>query len=105
MRHGAIARAVLWPPLLRTGRALRELPFVAEETLEKAHAPLRGRGGPGDFEAAGDRVAAFAGAELIAPAEALLLQHRSLRITAHVFRRPRAVSLAERVAACDERDR
>ena len=57
-------RAVLRLP---TGCApaglLRQLPLVAEEVLEEAVAPLRRRRGPGDLEAAGDRVRALAGAE------------------------------------------
>ena len=59
---------------MRTGRALRQFPFVAEQVLEEVVAPLRGRGGPGDFQAAGDRVGAFARAEAVLPAEALLLE-------------------------------
>ena len=63
IRHRAGAGAVLRLPLMRAGRALRQLPFVAEQVLEEVVAPLRRRGGPGDLEAAGDRVAALARAE------------------------------------------
>ncbi len=65
-------------PLIGAGRALGQLPFVAEQVLEEAVAPLRRRRGPGDFRAAGDRVCAFAGAEAALPAEALLLDGRRL---------------------------
>jgi len=41
---------------MRTGRALRQFPFVAEQVPEEVAAPLRGRGGPGDLQAAADRV-------------------------------------------------
>ncbi len=72
MRHGAGAGAVLRLPLMRTGRALREFPLEAEQVLEVVVAPLRGRRGPGDFQAAGDRVSAPAGAKFVCPAKALL---------------------------------
>ena len=73
IRNRAGARAVLRRPLMRAGRALGQLPFVAEQVLEEVVAPLRRRRGPGDFQAAGDRVTAVAGAEAVLPAEALLL--------------------------------
>ena len=105
MRHRAGACAILRLPLVRAGRALREFPFVAEQVLEEVVAPLRRRGGPGDFQAAGDRVAALAGAEVVLPAEALLLEAGRLRAPAHnVRRRGGAVGLAEGVAAGDQRD-
>src|SRR5207244_13349203 len=73
IRDRAGAGAPLWSPLMRAGRALRQLPLVAEEVLEVVVAPLRGRGGPRDFQAAGDRVTALARAERAPPAAALLL--------------------------------
>ena len=105
VRHGARAGAVLRLPLLRAGRALGQLPLVAEQVLEEVVAPLRRRRGPGDLEAAGDGVAALAGAVAALPAEALLLERRRLGFGADVRRRARAVGLAERVAAGDERHR
>ena len=84
---------------------LRQLPLVAEQVLEEAVVPRRRRGRPGDLEAAGDRVAALAGAEAVLPAEALLLEGGGLGLGADVLVRVgRAVGLAERVAAGDERD-
>src|SRR5580693_6938582 len=71
--HCTGARASLRLPLVRTGRALRQLPFVAEQVPEEVVAPLRRRAGPGNLQAAGDRVATFAGAKAAAPAKALLL--------------------------------
>src|SRR5205807_3255127 len=78
IRYRAGARAPLRSPLMCARRALRQLPFVAEQVLEVVVAPFRGRGGPRDFQAAGDRVTAFARAERAPPAEALLLDARRL---------------------------
>ena len=105
MRHRAGARATLRLPLMRTGRALRQFPFVAEQVPEEASAPLRWRGAPGDLQAAGDRVAAFAGAEAALPTEALLLDARRFGLRPHMGRRAGAVGLAEGVTAGDERHR
>ena len=105
IRHRAGACAILRLPLMRTGRALRQFPFVAEQVLEEVVAPLRRRGGPGDFQAAGDRVTAFAGAEAALPAQALLLEAGRFRLGPHMRRRAGAVGLAEGVAAGDERHR
>ena len=105
IRHGIGACAALRLPLVRTGRALRQFPFVAEQVPEEVVAPLRGRGGPGDFQTAGDGVAAFARAESALPAEALLLEAGRFRLRPHVGRRAGAVGLAEGVAAGDERHR
>ncbi len=105
IRHGAGAHAMLRYPLMRTGGALRQFPFVAEQVPEEVVAPLGRRGGPGDLQAAGDRVAAFAGAEAARPAEALLLDAGSFRLGPHVFRIAGAVRLSEGVTAGDERHR
>src|SRR5262249_34683475 len=51
IRNRAGAGAALRLPLMRAGRALRQLPLVAEQVLEVIVAPLRGRGGPGDLQA------------------------------------------------------
>ena len=104
MRHGAGTGAVLRLPLVRTGRALRQFPFEAEQVPEEIVAPLRGRGGPGDFQAAGDRVAAFAGAEAAFPAEALLLDAGGFGLRPHMGRRAGAMGLAEGMAARDQGD-
>ena len=48
---------------MRTGRALGQFPVVFEQILEIVVAPLRRRRGPSDFQAAADRVAAFAALE------------------------------------------
>ena len=105
VRHGAGPAAVLRHPLVRAGGALRQLPLVAEQVLEEAVVPP-GRGGrPGALEAAGDGVRALAGAVAVLPAEALLLERGALGLGADVaLRVGRAVGLAERVPAGDQRD-
>src|SRR5262249_20637345 len=95
----------LCDPLVRAGGALARLPFVREEVLEEVVAPLRRRLGPGDFEAARDRVTAHAGAEAALPSETLLLEHGRLGVGADELRVPGTVGLAERVATGDQRDR
>ena len=91
-------------PLLRAGRALRQLPFVFEQVLEEEVAPLRRRLRPGDFRTAGDGVGADAGAVLAFPAEALVLDGAAFRLRADQRRIAGAVGLAEGVAAGDQRD-
>ncbi len=106
VRHGALGLGVLRPPLLRPGGALGELPVVLEEVLEEAVVPPRRVVGPRALEAAGDGVRPLAGAVLVLPAEALLLEGGALRLGAHVALGVRgAVRLAEGVAADDERHR
>ena len=102
---GARAGAVLRLPLVRAGRALGQLPLVAEQGLEEAVVPRGRGGGPGDLDTAGDRVAALAGAVGALPAQALLLERGRLGVGADAVRRARAVGLAERVAARDQGDR
>ena len=91
-------------PLLRAGRALRELPLVAEERVEVAVVPLDGVRGPRALETACCRVHALAGAEAILPAESHLFDRGALGLRTHERGVARAVHLAERVAAGDERD-
>ena len=80
-----------------------EFPLVAEEDLEEAVAPLRRLVGPGDLEAAGDRVGALAATAGAQPAQALRLQRSALRLrTDVVVGRGCAVRLAEGVAAGDQ---
>ena len=102
IRHRAGACAALRLPLVRTGRALRQFPFVFEQDPQEVVAPFRGRIGPGDLQAACYRVPAFAGAEAALPAEALLLDGGCFRLRPHMGRRSGAVSLAKGVSASDE---
>ena len=103
--HGARAAAVRRDPLPGTGRAQHRVPLEAEQVLQEAVVPPRRGGRPGALEAAGDRVRADAGAEAAPPAQALLLDRSGLRVDAEVALQRRAVGLAERVAADDQRDR
>ena len=105
MRHRTGARATLGFPLVRTGRALRQLPFVAEQVLEEIIAPLGGRRGPGDLQAAGDGIAALAGLVIAGPADALRFDGSGLGFGALVRLGSGAMGLAESVAARDQRHR
>src|SRR5216684_3444676 len=97
--------SALRPELIGPSRALLQLPFIFEQVLEKAVAPLRRRRAPGDFRAAGDRVFSFPCAIAALPAEAHLLNGRSFRLGNHKRGIASAVSLAEAVSAGDERNR
>src|SRR4029453_10343511 len=90
---------------MRAGRALRQLPLVAEQVLEVVVAPLRGRAGPRDFQAAGDRVTALARAERAPPPEPLFLDAARLGLRSHIRLEAGAVGLTERVTTRDERHR
>ena len=100
--HGALGRGVFRRPLPGAGRALRELPFVAEEVFKVAVGPLRGRGRPRPLQAAGDRVIGIALAEAVLPAQALLDDVSTLRRRADVIRAGGAVRFSEGVAAGDQ---
>src|ERR1035437_8003696 len=92
-------------PLMRTGRALGQFPFVAEQVPEEVVAPLRWRRGPDDFQPAADRVTAFAASIGVFPAEPLLLDGGAFGLGADILARIGcAVGLAEGVSAGDERD-
>ena len=102
IRHRGVGS--LRHPLVRAARALRQFPFVIEKVLEKVVAPL-GRGVcPGNFQAAGDGVRAFACAEVVFPPEAHLFETRCFGLVLHVRGRRSAVSLAKAMATGDERD-
>ncbi len=103
--HSTGSRVTLGLPLVRTGRALCQLPFVAEQVVKEAVAPLRWRTGPDNFQAAADRVTAFACAKTALPAKALLLYAGILWLSTHQCRIPGTVGFAEGVTAGDERNR
>ena len=104
IRHGVRAGAVLRHPLPRAGGALRHFPLVAEQGVEVAVVPCHRGGGPCAFDAAGDRIAALAGAEAALPAEALRLDGGALGLGTDMGRVAGPVGLAEGVPAGDERD-
>src|ERR1700759_1949303 len=85
VRHRAVACAILRRPLLGTSRALRQLPLVLEQVLEKVVAPLGGRRGPCHFQAAADGVAAVALPIAIRPAEALRLDRSALGLRTDIL--------------------
>ena len=95
--HGLVLRLA--------GGALRQLPLVVVQVLHEVVVPPGGVGGPGAFQAAGDRVAGLAAAEAASPAQALRLYAGALRLGADVGLRGGAMRLAERVPAGDERNR
>ena len=106
IRHGALGRGIRGSPLIRTGGALFQMPVVFVEVVEEPVVPLRRVIGPGALQPAGDRVGAFAAAKAVFPAEALLLQAGALRFGTDVLGiRGGTMSLADRVAADDERNR
>ncbi len=102
-------RSLPAPPLgrhwLAPAGALEQLPVVGEQDVEELVVPAGRVVGPGDLDAAGDRVGAHAGAVARLPAEALLLERGGLGVGADALARARAVGLAEGVAAGDQRDR
>src|SRR5687768_10148570 len=101
MRHRALTSAVLRPPLLGARGALGELPFELEQVREKIVVPFRRRGGPRDFQAAGDGVAGEAGTKRARPAEAHRLEAGPFGIGADMVGNAGAVGLAEGVPAGD----
>ena len=103
IRHRTGACAILRSPLMRAGRALGQFPFVAEQIGEEVIAPLRRRRRPDDFQAAANRVAAFARAEFALPAEPLLLDAGRFRLWAHQCRIAGTVGLAKGVPAGNQR--
>src|SRR5437868_3384102 len=103
-RHCTRASAILRCPLMRTGRTLRQFPFVAEQVLEEVVTPLGRRRGPSDFQAAADRVPAFARPKLALPAEALLLDAGGFRLGPYIGRIASPVGFTETVTAGNERN-
>ena len=105
VRHGGRSLGILRSILRLAGRALGQLPLVAVQVLHEVVVPLHRVGGPGAFEAAGDRVPGLAAAVGVLPAEALLIDAGPLRLGADRVVRGGAVRLAERVTAGDQGDR
>src|SRR5947209_12726297 len=94
----------LGDPLLRAGGTFGQFPLEGEQVFEEVDAPFGGRPGPGDFQAAGNRISAAASSEAVSPAEALLFEAGRFRLWRDVSGRGGAVCFAERVAAGDEGD-
>ena len=98
------ARAVPGRPLISTGGAFGEFPFIAKQIFKKVVAPLCGGLGPGYFQTAGNGVGSFAGPIFVGPAEALLFDGRGFGFRAKVGGGSRAVCFAEGVASCNQCD-
>src|SRR5208283_3026708 len=106
IRNRTCAGAILWLPLMRTGWALGQFPFVAEQVGEEVVAPLRRRRGPSHFQAAADRVIPTARAKFVLPAQTLLLDWGGFGLGTDILVGVgSAVSFAERVPAGNERNR
>src|SRR4029077_12248919 len=89
---------------MRPGRALGQFPLVAKEVRKEVVAPFGRRLGPNHFQAAADRVASLAGAELALPAEALLLDARRFGVRAYVGRIAGAMGFAKAVPTGNQRN-
>ena len=87
-----------------TGRTLGQLPFVAEEVLKEVVAPFRRRGRPGNFQAAGDRVAAFSAAKCARPTDALRGNRCTCGFHTLIALSGGTVSFAKAVSAGDQCD-
>src|SRR5260370_4845520 len=89
---------------MRPSRALSQFPFVAEQVREEVVAPLRRRRGPNDFQAAADRVSAFARAKFALPAETLLFYAGGFWLLAHECRSATDMWFAGHVTDGDDRE-
>ncbi len=96
---------VLRLPLMRASRALGQLPLVLEQVVEEVAAPFGRRLRPGDFRTAGDGVGTEARAVLALPAQPLVFDLAAFRLRPDQRGIARAMGLAERMAAGDQRDR
>ena len=103
--NGALRLRIPGLPLLRTRRALGELPVVLVQVLQEPVVPLGRLVRPGALQPAGERVGALAAPEGVPPTEALLLDGCTFGFGTAVFLTDGAVGLAERVAADNERQR
>ena len=95
--------AVFGLPLPGAGGALDQLPLVAKQHVEVAHIPAGGIGFPGALNAAGGGIGPLAAAVAVGPAQAHLLQRRTLRRRTHQLFAAGTMGLAEGVAAGGER--
>ena len=102
--HAARGRGVRGRPLLGTGGAPGQHPFVLEQDVEVIVVPLDRVRGPGAFNAAADGVHALTRAKAVLPAEALILDGGAFGFGADILARiGRAVALAEGVSAGNQR--
>src|SRR5204863_9350738 len=95
--HRALGLGIRGPPLVRPGGAGRELVVVVEQVVEVPVVPFRRLVGPRALDTARDRVGAFAGAEGVPPAEALLLEGGTLGFGTDVLGARCTMALADGV--------
>ena len=105
VRHRALSRGIGGSPLLRTGGARRQLVVVLEQVVQVPVVPRHRLVGPCALEAARERVGAHAGPVGVPPAETLCFEGATLGFRADVVGTDCTMTLAERVAADDERNR
>src|SRR6266851_382959 len=77
---------------------------MSEQVFEEVVVPLYWVGGPGALQPAGDRIAAFAAAISIFPAEALFLDVGALGFPADIAVRSSTVGFSERMPAGNKRN-
>src|SRR5580693_10499557 len=85
-------------------RTLGKFPLVAEQMSEEIVTPVGWRGGPSDFQTAGNRVPRNTRAVLAAPAQSLRLKIGRPWIGANLGCIPGSVGLAEAAPAGDQGD-
>ena len=90
-------------PLVGTGGALGEFPFVVQQQVEVTVVPFRGVGGPSAFDAAGHGVATHAAGGVVLPAKALLVDLGALRCRTVVFGAAIAVGFTDGVTTGGQR--
>src|SRR5580700_95194 len=105
VRYRVCAGVTFWLPLVCAARTLGQFPLVLEQVLEEVVAPFCRCAGPGDLQAAGDRITCDARGVGTCPAEALLLDRRAFGLSSHLlFGRGGSVGLAEGMTAGDQCD-
>src|SRR5204862_735571 len=97
--HRALGLGILGRPLLRAGRAPRQLIVVVEEVVEVSVVPLRRLVGPRAFQPAGDRVSALTRSEGVRPADALRLDRATFGLGADQIGIAGTMAFAKRVTA------
>src|ERR1017187_1202442 len=87
IRHRARRGPILRLPLLRSCRAFRQLPVILEQVFQVLDVPPCRMRRPCTFKAARDCIYADAIAKAILPAAPLLLNRRTLGLTADILLR------------------
>ena len=105
VRHRTDPGALLGPPLMCTRGAFGQFPLIPEQMLEKVVVPLRGRGGPGHLQTAGNGIPGDTAAVLAAPASPCASRSAASGVRAHMGSIARAVGLAESMPTGDQRHR